>query len=54
MELQIKAHSEIGISFLYNLNCFLSEDGVIESIHGTVYSLLVAERPRAMNSVFET
>ena len=40
MELQIKAHSEI----------HLSEGGVMESIHGTVYSLSVAERPRAMNS----
>jgi hypothetical protein len=40
MELQIKAHSEI----------HLSEDGVMESIHVTVYSLSVAERPREINS----
>ena len=40
MELQIKAHSEVNPS----------EDGVMESIHGTVYSLSVAEIPRAMNS----
>ena len=41
-ELQIKAHSEV----------HLSEDGVMESIHGTVYSLSVAESPRAMNSAY--
>jgi len=40
MELQIREHSEI----------HLSEDGVMESIHGTVYSLSVAESQRAMNS----
>jgi hypothetical protein len=40
MELEIKAHNEI----------HLSEDGVMESIHGTVYSLSVSEHPRAMNS----
>jgi hypothetical protein len=34
MELQIKAHSEI----------HLSADGVMESIHGTLHSLSVAER----------
>jgi len=40
MELQIKAHSEVR----------LSEDKVMENIYVAVYSLSVAENPRAMKS----